>query len=1201
VQFGLLGELVVTAAGRTLAVGGPRQRALLALLLLNANKTVPAELLVEALWPDRTEDASFSALKVAVSRLRRATSDQRGRGAETIADQTATQERIVTRERGYLIRVEQGELDSIEFEQELSAGRAALARGESALALAQLRTALSHWRGHALGEFRDQGWAKLEALRLEGLRLEALEERVRAELSLGNHDAVVTELESLVAIHPERERLHEHLMVALYRSGRQVEALDAFHRARSHLIEEYGIEPGEELRDLHRAILAQDQALAPGRDRSAAGAGELLGPSEGSPRPLTSRLRVHSEFAFVGRVRERAMLENALADPHGTMQSVLISGEPGIGKTRLVSEFATAAHKRGLAVAGGRCDSGLGLPYQPFVEALDDLLRWVPSDVIERHLQVHGHVLARIAPRLSLGQHDAPAKPVPDSEGAHYRLFVAVGDFLTEFAQHSPFVLVLEDLHWADEPTVLLLKHVLTMPNVGSLTFVGTYRSTELDKRPLGLLLPQLHREFGVRRIDLDGLSDAEVIELVQAHTGEELDPDEQHAASRLRRYTAGNAFFLVQLLQRGGAAELGDTVPPVLDDDGRQLPPSLRETITARIAGLGDRAAEVLSAAAVAGDEFELALLRDLTTLPQQELLPIIEAAIGAQLLLDSEGPSSQLAFVHALVPQVLRSELSVSRRRALHRDVAQAMERLYGADGGQHVSALAYHWRQGCEPPVIAPALRSAQLAAEWALASLAPAEAVRWYADALELHSQQSDPDPAERCELLIKLGGSQREAGEAGFRETLLHAARLAERLGDSDRLIEATLANTRGFTSATGQIDTERVAMLQAALRSIDAADSPERARLLVAQAVELAFCGERETPRKLSEEALAMARRSGDDATLVRVLSMRFFAIWTPDTLSTRLAESAESVEVCERLGDRLSQAQALHWHANACIEACDMGAARRCVVRARELSNQLREPTIMWLSAYNDANLALALGQLEEAEQLSMKALELGQRSGQPDALPVFGAQLANLRFDQGRLGELVPLIEQILSEHAGITGFRALLALARWERHETEQARTAIAYDAERGFTQLSYDVTWLSVVCIYAHVCSRLGDQDAAHTLYAMLAPWRDQVAVSVVAWGCVAHYLGMLATTLEDFEAAGRDLDDAARVHAQMSAPTWSAQTQLELGRMLGARDGPGDRARSRVAAAQALDTARKLGSNRLARDASALLDEVHGVS
>jgi DNA-binding SARP family transcriptional activator len=1195
VQFGLLGELVVKGDRGTLAVGGPRQRALLALLLLNANRTVPADRLLDELWRDRAADASSQALLMAVSRLRHAMVED---PSDRDRRPTAVAERITTREHGYLLRIEAGELDSVEFERELAAGRAALVQGEPAIALAQLSSALGRWRGDALDEFRDHPWARLDALRLEALKVEALEERIAAELSLGNHGAVVGELERLIAVHPERERLHEQLMIALYRCGRQVDALTAFLQAREYLVSEYGVEPGQSLRDLHQAILAHDPALAIPRDVVTSGAGQSAVSSLFDRFPaLTSRLRVASEFAFVGRASECAALEEVLADEGRSVRAVLVSGEPGIGKTRLVSEFATRAHERGIAVVGGRCDSDLGLPYQPFVEVLGDLLASAPSTVIERHLRVHGLVLARIVPRLSLGQPVSQTKPAHDGEGAHYRLFVAVADLLAQLATGGHLVVVLEDLHWADEPTILLLKHVLTMPNVESLTFLGTYRSTEVEDSPLNVLLPELHRERGVRRLALDGLSDADVIELVQSQQEQSLDAPGRDVARRLRRDTAGNPFFLLQLLQSQGDVGRAAGVRANPEGTPEMFPVSLRETINARVAGLGAQTARLIRAAAVVGDEFDLALLRKLAPDPEEEVLSSIEAAISARLLLEVPRAGSRLAFVHTLVPDVLRSELSAPRLRTLHRDVAQAMERLYGQTGGEHVAALAYHWRQGCDPPATEPALRAARLAAERALDRLAPAEAVRWYHDAVELQSQQADPAPAERCELLIGLGQAQRQAGDAGFRDTLLAAALLAKRLEDSDQLVRATLANTRGFTSATGEIDTERVEMLRTALQHIDSTDSPERARLLAAQAVELAFCGERDTPRRLSDEALAMARRGADDVALTQVLTTRFFAIWTPDTLAARLAESAENVRVCERLGDPLAQSQALHWRAAACLEACDMADATQCIKRAGELSDRLREPTVMWLTAWDHASLALAVGHLDRGEQLALRALELGQLSGQPDALPVFAAQLTNLRFDQGRLGELVPLIEQVLTDHPGITGFRAVLALARCEEQEHTLARQAMALDASCGFAEVAYDVTWLSVTCIYAHVAARLGELDAARTLYAILEPWHDQVAMSVVAWGSVAHYLGMLATVLEDFSAAGNHLEHAAQVHEQMGTPVWAAQTNLAMARMLAARRRRGDKVRSKHLAERALRAARDLGCGAIARDADALLDSL----
>jgi hypothetical protein len=208
-----------------------------------------------------------------------------------------------------------------------------------------------------------------------------------------------------------------------------------------------------------------------------------------------------------------------------------------------------------------------------------------------------------------------------------------------------------------------------------------------------------------------------------------------------------------------------------------------------------------------------------------------------------------------------------------------------------------------------------------------------------------------------------------------------------------------------------------------------------------------------------------------------------------------------------------------------------------------------------------------------------------------------VFAAQLANLRFEQGRLGELIPLIQQVLTEHAGITGFRALLALAHCEQQDRDAAVRVLAQDRDSAFAELAYDVTWLSVVCIYAHVCARLAERGAAARLYAMLEPWREQVAMSVVGWGCVSHYLGMLAASLHDFPAAGDHLRHAERVHKLMGAPVWSARTQLETARLLAARGGRGDRARSRSHAEQALASAQELGCATIARDAAAVLDGV----
>jgi DNA-binding SARP family transcriptional activator/tetratricopeptide (TPR) repeat protein len=1160
-HFGLLGDLTVSGPGGPRDVRGRRQRELLALLLLNANRIVPSEVLIDEIWSPGRGDSLLASLKMAVSRLRRSFGDGDASPAPDDVAPIAT-ERIVTRGPGYQLIVHEGELDVLEFRRELQAGTAAVRDGDYLRARSLLADALSRWRGEALAEFRDSPWANLERLQLERMRIDALEGRISADLSLGEHRAVVGELEGLVFEHPEREQLQEYLMLALYRSGRQVDALSAFGRAREHLIAEFGIEPSEHLRAVHQAILVQDPALGPASPPApTATRTSSPGLEPGLHRTLSSRLRVQSQWTFVGRARERAQLDAAINQSADGRHAVFVAGEPGIGKTRLVSEYAIRAHDNGVVVVAGRCDSDLGLPYQPFAELLDELLPMLADDVVDRHIDVHGTVLGRIAPALRVRAPSRAPDTRDDIEGAHHRLFVAAGDLLIEQARRAPLVLVLEDLHWGDEATVVLLKYLLTMPGADSLGVVGTYRSTELQGRPLSRLLPELHREQGIARIELCGLTDDDVVQLLRSNDDAILDEEIHLTARRLRHASAGNPFFLLQLLQSPAGSASDDGGRPEGAWAGESpLPTGLRETIIERVGRLGGRAPDLLTAAAVAGDEFELELLRGLAGVDDAELIMIIEAAIGAQLLVDASDPRSPMSFVHALVPEVLRAELSVTRRQALHRAVAISLERLYGVDGGDHIAALAHHWQQGWERGDLDRALHCTRLAAERASERLAPAEAAHAYRHALDLLDCRAVPEPSDRCEVLIRLGEAERQAGDPGFRETLLTGARLALDLGDRGRLVRAALANTRGFTSATGEIDMGRVEMLNAALDLTDPGDSPQRARLLAGKAVELAFCGQRSRPIELSASALAMARRCQDDTTLARVLSNRFFAIWAPDTLETRLAESAENVELCERLGDPVLQAQALHWRANACLEVGDLPGARRCVERTLEISDRTREPTIMWQSTYNRANLALALGDLEQAEPLAMEALELGQRSGQPDALAVFGAQLAYLRFVQGRLEELAPLLEQILVEHPGITGFRAVVALAYCEQHDHGQARAAMQYDASRDFATLADDVTWLSVTCIYAHVCARLDDRRSAAILYRMLKPWRDQVAVSVVAWGCVSHYLGMLAATLGEPDRAMAHMAAAAAAHDRMGTAIWRAQTQSEIARLV-ARPGP----------------------------------------
>jgi predicted ATPase/DNA-binding SARP family transcriptional activator len=314
-DFRILGPLEVSANGERLELGGPKQRALLAMLLLNADEVVSSDRLIEALWADKSPGAARHAVEVNVSRLRKKL------GAGRAGDSA-----LVTRAPGYVLHLESGELDLQRFERLLAEARQARADGDPALAAGALHDADSLWRGRPLADLEFESFARVHVERLEDLRLGAIEERIEADMALGRHGELVAELRRLTGQHPWRERLHTQLMLALYRSGRQADALETFRRARAVLVEQLGIEPGAELAELHRAMLVQDRALDTW-DKSAPGSGR-----RGCLPAPPNRT--------IGRDRELVAVDERLRA--SSVRLLTLTGPGGVGKTRLALEAARA-------------------------------------------------------------------------------------------------------------------------------------------------------------------------------------------------------------------------------------------------------------------------------------------------------------------------------------------------------------------------------------------------------------------------------------------------------------------------------------------------------------------------------------------------------------------------------------------------------------------------------------------------------------------------------------------------------------------------------------------------------------------------------------------------------------------------------------------------------------------------------------------
>ena len=758
---------------------------------------------------------------------------------------------------------------------------------------------------------------------------------------------------------------------------------------------------------------------------------------------------------------------------------------------------------------------------------------------------------------------------------------------------------VLEDLHWADAPTIVLLRYMLTSPRRVRLAAVGTFRATELDgQHPLKQLLADLHREAQVSRLDLAGLSLDEVRNLASGLAGYELDSTGRGLADQLHEGTNGNPFFIIELLrsltERGTISQVsGRWQLAKADDAWRRLPASIAETLDRRVARLGGEARDHLIAASAIGHEFDADLLANAAEIDRTKLAEVIRRAVNAGLVISGGERGIRVRFAHALIDHWLYEQLDPPRRLWLHHRIALELERRAAtADAG--VAVLAHHWQLGAGPSEIDKPLRYAVLAGDDAIARLAPDEARRWYERALALEARRPDRSDPERTELLIKRGEAEQQAGIPAFRETLLEAARLARSIGDSDRLVRAALANTRGIHSSTGVVDDERIETLGAALSALGPRASAERAQLLATQAAELTFSGEWARRVALSDEALALARRLDDPATLATVLNRRFMTIWAPETHDERLANTAESISAADQTGDPIALFYAYHRRFDASIEAADPVEARRCAIAEHEVAYRIRQPTLLWATTCHEADLAMIDGQLDDAERLALEAFGIGQAS-EPDAAACLAAQLSAIRFEQGRIGELVNLIEQAVDANPGIPGFRSVLGLALCELDRIEEARRAMAPSLQAGFADLAYDMTWLRVACGWAEVAARVGDRRAARILLTRLEPWATMISYPGLGVGAsVSHYLAELALIEGDIDLADRHHSQAARVHDQLGGAIWIARSQYQAGRLLRER---GSQPAAHESFTRALEAAERLGMTSLARNASEMLQHV----
>ena len=895
-----------------------------------------------------------------------------------------------------------------------------------------------------------------------------------------------------------------------------------------------------------------------------------------------------AETPLVGREAELASLLGQLTRAgQGNGGVALVAGEPGIGTTRLLAELAERARADGWRVLGGSAYDTEGMPpYLPFVEALRAHLRDASPGRLRTQLGRDAAPLASLIPELRDRLSALPSSAALDAAQERYRLFESVCDALEAAARagETGLLLTLDDLHWADTPSLHLLQHLARRLGGMPALIVAAYRTTAMDPSPAFVdTLAALARGGTSAPLILARLGPTETAALARGIAGGVV---ATAVADAICRATEGNPFFVGEVVHHL-QAEGRDLGRPNTATGEWTIPELVRQVLAARLARLAPDTVALLRLGAVLGDGFALEVAAAASGLDDEAALTAVEEALAAGML---RAKGDAYHFAHALIRRTVYDALSPARRQRLHLHAAEAIERICGDARGLQLGALAVHYRLAWPLPGSEKAVAYARRAGRAAAAVFAWEQAAGHLQAALELGEQDvaGAPAPGEadgsaeraRCELLLELGDAQSRAGAtAAARATLLRAAASARGLircgepGAGQFLARAALGLGGRFvwTMAEGKGDV--IEHLEEALGAVGEEDGPVRARLLARLSTALAQSRDQTAHRDaLSRQAVDTARRAGDNAALAYALDARFMALWTAPRLEERLAVVSEMARLARQIGDRERELQAHHWRFIALMDAGEIEEAGVAADAQARLAAALRQPSQLWYTLMSQATRAVFAGRFDEGERLIGEAAEAAARA-QEDLAGLYRLrQTFGLRRHQGRLGEMAAHLREEVERVPSSQQRRTMLATALAEIGQPAAAQRQLDHLAARDFDDLDQSGGWLFVVCVLADVCAILGDAARGRLLYAILSEYagRNAMNAPVDSLGSTDRPLGCLAAMFARAALPGspaaecwwadadRHFEAARLLNDRMKTRPWLARTLVEQAQALLAR-------------------------------------------
>ncbi len=1216
VQVGVLGPVeVLSETGQPVAVGGPKERGVLAWLACSANRPVSMASLVDVVWGDDPPPTAVKTLQGYVSRLR------------GVLGSGASIERAGV---GYKLVIDPAAVDVACFEAGVAQARTAAAAGDHDGAAEAFTAALGLWRGDPLAELAGSPDADVRIVNLVGLRAAAVQERFAALLAAGGGAELVADLEAAVAADPFAEGLWAALMVALYRAGRQADALDAYQRARTRLVDDLGLEPGDQLRTIEAQVIAHDPALLPDPatvERSATAGGETAtdaptaaSPGSGPGSTGAVDLRVLSDLSwadsgraviFVGRDRELDRLIGTWDEvvASGGRWLALVSGEAGIGKTRLAGELARHVAAAGGLVLHGRCDDGVAVAFQPFTEALGTWARRCPTDRLVDRVEGQVPLLARVVPAIADRLDHSPEElVVPESDSEQHRTFEAVSDLLDRLTttddgdvdQAAPVLLVVDDLHWAARPTLLLLHHLLRRPSRSPLLVVATYRGTDLTaSTPLTNMLGTLHRTERVTTVALRGLDRAAVREFVELAADHHLDDTIAAFADTLCDQTGGNPFFiatvLAHLAETGAIVRRGERWEAAGDLTHLDLPEGVRRVVGLRLHQIGDTTVDALRTAAVIGTSFSLDLLAAVGGHDPDRLLDAMDEAAANGLITETGDRWGTYRFAHDLVRATLVDEVSTTRRIRLHWRIAQALDTATTPD----LDLLAFHAHEGVlagDPATAADMLHRAAVDADRRSAYDSAVTYATWGLDALtdtDGHDELRVDLATTRACALLETG---RRVDDPDLIAACEHAEAAALTLDDPDRIVDALTLRSRVYPSTDAfVIDHRRIAATRTALDTLPHEARTARARLTALLAHLLIHDTCVDERGLLVDEALRLL----DDTTPVEIVD-RVLIDCAQALLHPRHTERYREIAIL--LAGRKPLVAAANGVSGLAITDLVLGNFDTARTRAQlmaQMADDMRLAGSKIVATMILCACADTFGDLDAVDQLEATLTEFSPLPARIE--PLAGSLRNHINYlrvlwagDRTDVDDATRASIEAGSPETA-TVWTTPLPWTHLVCGDPQTARAAWEPLRNQPLTDLDHSVATLGDLAAVADLAAAFGDDNERTAAHTALQPYRDWFAgCTSGCFGPIRLYLGKLDLALGRVDDAAGHLDVAAEMCASRGLDAWLARVDIQRARVALAR---GDEEQAEVLLDGAAATGDAMGLPIIAREVAEVREQV----